>query len=69
MKCPLRFKEFTTEPSMQKCIGEDCAWYEPCRKDSTMEPIISHGIAALCGLVAGMLLMALMAVSGKDDHR
>ena len=65
--CPLRAKEFTSEPSMQECIGEECAWY-PCGKESKVEPIVTHGIAAFVGVFVGMVLMALMAAGGRDDR-
>jgi len=66
--CPLRAREFTSEPSMQECIGADCAWRELCGKERRMEPIVSHGIAAFTGVFVGMVLMALMAAGGRGDR-
>ena len=36
--CPLRFREFGSQPHDQRCIGEYCAWYDKCSQ-SHGEPI------------------------------
>ena len=36
--CPLRFREFGSQPHDQRCIGEYCAWFEKCSQ-SHGEPI------------------------------